>query len=142
MKFKKRGFFMKKVFGHELKGSLTVEAAYVIAVVLMSLAGLMKFSFKIHDEVSANFVMNEGMEIAGHSRNPDLLSISESGNERLEYALYLRDSKLGLEGEGKKLSAKFTSEEYTKLMSDKGFEPEKLMRMITLIEKADDGNED
>lgn len=133
---------MKIKTGSELKGSLTVEAAYIMAIVIMSLAGLIKFSFKVHDEVSAGFVMNEGIEIAGHSKKPDLQDIAERGEKRLEYAVYLRDHRLSLEEDGGRLSAKFISEEYTKLMSDKGFEPEKLMRMITLIEKADDGNED
>lgn len=119
-----------------LAGGLTVEAAYVMATVLFSLAGLFKYSFRIHDEASAGFVMNEGLLIAGHSREPDLEAISEKGENRLKYSMYIKDIDLRLEGKGKKLKVEGFSDDYVKSMTDKGFEPEKIMRMITLIERV------
>ena len=131
---RKRGAFGKT----EFKAGLTVEAAYVMAIVLMSVGALIRFGFRIHDEATADFVLNEGIELSGHSRDPDNLEISERGEGRMEYSMYIRDPDIRISGEGKKITGVFSSEKYTKIMTDKGFEPEKLMRMITLIEKAGD----
>ncbi len=54
----------RKSIETEWKGSLTVEASCVMAVVLFSLAALIGKAGQIHDETAAAMVLHEGVENA------------------------------------------------------------------------------
>lgn len=58
----------RKSIETEWKGSLTVEASCVMAVVLFSLAALIGKAGQIHDETAAAMVLHEGVEKCRHEK--------------------------------------------------------------------------
>ena len=59
----------RKSIETEWKGSLTVEASCVMAVVLFSLAALIGKAGQIHDETAAAIVLDEGVEKCRHEKS-------------------------------------------------------------------------
>ena len=59
----------RKSIETEWKGSLTVEASCVMAVVLFSMAALIGKAGQIHDETAAAMVLHEGVEKCRHEKN-------------------------------------------------------------------------
>ena len=117
-----------------LPASLTVEAAYVMGIVLFAMAVLLRYGFQLHDQVTGNAVLNEGIELLGHSEEPDIGALSQRGSRRMEYALSGRQFQIRLQEEGEGYSGTTGGLRYQKEIKDKGFHPERFLRQVTLLE--------
>ena len=101
---------MKKRY---FKGSLTIEAAGVMAVLLFGLGTVIMEAGRIHDEVTGAMVIHEAVEKSRHEKELDL-----------------------------KEAASFFQGNWEKEIQGQRFRPEAFLRKITLIEKLGDKNED
>lgn len=121
-----------------LKASLTVEAAYIISLVLLCMAVLIRFGFQIHDQAVGNAVLNEGIELAGHAAEPDTGNLSVRGSRRMEHALSGQGFQITISEYRDGFRGSAGGNRYRREMTDKGFRPEKFLRRITLIEGLGD----
>ena len=123
-----------------LRGSLTVEAAYIASILLISLGLMIHLTFDVHDRILGDMVLNEAIELYGHSyigefeKEDEREAIAASGNERLGQLLSSSGFELELSGYRDGSLGEIKSGAYGKTMRDKGFKPHELMRKLTLIE--------
>ena len=78
----------RKSIETEWKGSLTVEASCVMAVVLFSLAALIGKAGQIHDETAAAMVLHEGVEKCRHEKSIRRCGIFFQKECRADAAVY------------------------------------------------------
>lgn len=129
---------MKDWRNRRAAGSLTVEASFVMGILLFSMAVLLRFSFALHDQVVGNAVLNEGMELLGHSEEDAGEDLSRRGTRRMEQALSGRGFRIELSREGTGVRGTAGGERRSTEMWDKGFHPEEFLRRVTLLEAAAD----
>ena len=111
----------RKSIETEWKGSLTVEASCVMAVVLFSLAALIGKAGQIHDETAAAMVLHEGVEKCRHEKS--IRSEDAEAFCKRNAGLMLRYTDLG----------KVKGGDWEKQIEMKEFRPEEFMRMVTGI---------
>ena len=121
---------------------MTVEASYIMAIVLICLAMLLRFGFQIDDRVVGNAVLNEGIELLGHTDEGDEADISARGSRRMEHTLSGRGFQIQITADGEGYRGTAGGSRYQKEIRDKGFHPERFMRKITLLEAFGEGNGD
>lgn len=120
------------------KASFTIEAAAVMPIVLMVLVAMILAGYKVHDIFFSNLSANEAVEIYGH--------LSEEGSESIDAVTEDENKRLGLLFSGRKYSltmeeyldgssATITGEGESRTYEDGGFEPEKIIRAVTVIEE-------
>lgn len=129
---------MKDWRNRRAAGSLTVEASFVMGILLFSMAVLLRFSFSLHDQVVGNAVLNEGMELLGHSEEDSGEDLSRRGTRRMEQGLSGRGFRIELSREGTGVRGTAGGERRSTEMRDKGFHPEEFLRRVTLLEAAAD----
>ncbi|MDO4266480.1 MAG: hypothetical protein Q4C63_08500 [Eubacteriales bacterium] len=126
---------------YRIGASITVEASYIMAIVFVSLALLLRFGFQLHDRVVGNAVLNEGIELSGHTEDADTDDLSARGSRRMEHTLSGRGFQIKIEKDGDGYRGTAGGSRYQREIKDKGFHPEKLMRRITLLEAFGEENE-
>ena len=114
----------RKSIETEWKGSLTVEASCVMAVVLFSLAALIGKAGQIHDE---------GIEKCRHEKN--IRSEDAEAFFKRNAGLMLRytDLTVSIQEKGAKKMGKVKGGDWEKQIEMKEFRPEEFMRMVTGI---------
>lgn len=117
-----------------LFASLTVESSYILAIVFVSLGLLFRFGFQVHDAVVGNAVLNEGLELLGHSDEDDPEEVSARGERRMEHSLSGRGFGIEITKDGDGYSGSAGGLRYRRRMQDRGFHPEEFLRMITLFD--------
>ena len=123
----------RKSIETEWKGSLTVEASCVMAVVLFSLAALIGKAGQIHDETAAAMVLHEGIEKCRHEKN--IRSEDAEAFFKRNAGLMLRytDLTVSIQEKGAKKMGKVKGGDWEKQIEMKEFRPEEFMRMVTGI---------
>ena len=123
----------RKSIETEWKGSLTVEASCVMAVVLFSLAALIGKAGQIHDETAAAMVLHEGVEKCRHEKN--IRSEDAEAFFKRNAGLMLRytDLTVSIQEKGAKKMGKVKGGDWEKQIEMKEFRPEEFMRMVTGI---------
>ena len=118
----------------DLPGSMTVEASLVMPVVLLALAAMISFSWKIHDIVLENSTVNEAVELSGHLMDADNERIERYAGERLLATLRNEAGTVTIEKYRDGSRAVLHTAGGSRRLDDGGFRPEKVMRAITLTE--------
>ena len=128
--------------GEGLPGSLTVEAAGVMAVVLLAVAVMLHEAGRIHDETKGAMNLHEAVEKGRHERYMDLEVIGLGAEENMglrmtfpSYKIFLKYSFDRIQGEGR-------GGNWRKRIESREFRPERFLRQITLIESLGDKNGD
>ena len=84
-----------------LKGSFTVEAAGVMAVILFGIGTIITEAGRIHDQVSCAMTVHEAAEKARHEKTVDLEEIEAFFQKNKGLRLHMKDDRLSLREEGK-----------------------------------------
>jgi len=113
---------------------MTVEAALVMPVVLLALAAMISFSWRVHDIVLENSAVNEAVELYGHLMDSDSERIERYAGERLSAKLRDEAGSVTIEKYRDGSRAVLHTSEGRRQLDDSGFRPEKVMRAITLTE--------
>ena len=123
--------------GNFLRASFTIEAAVVMPVIIVSLAGMILFGYKLHDIVTANITANETAELYGHLlQKDDAEDVHEYGNKRLSGLFSGRKYEINIEDTGDGSTVTLSGGEEKRIYEDSGFSPQKFMRKITALEEA------
>ena len=71
---------------YTLPASLTVEAAYIVPIALISITAVIVFGFKLHDTVVGNMTANEAAELYNYmpEDKADEAAVSQDGEARLK----------------------------------------------------------
>ena len=136
---KRRGTVLKderkkrKSIETEWKGSLTVEASCVMAVVLFSLAALIGKAGQIHDETAAAMVLHEGVEKCRHEKSIRSEDAEAFCKRNAGLMLRYTDLSVSIQEKGAKKMGKVKGGDWEKQIEMKEFRPEEFMRMVTGI---------
>lgn len=125
-----------------LKGSFTVEAAGVMAVILFGIGTVITEAGRIHDLVSGAMTVHEAAEKARHEKNMDLGEMEAFFQRNKGLRLRMKGDRLSLGKEGKWIRATGRAENWEKEVRLRRFRPETFLRKITLIEKLGEEDED
>lgn len=134
---KKCGFplFIEK--NRFLSASFTIEAAVAVPLLFISIVFLINMCIKMHDIAVSNSVANEAAELSSHL--PDSMDISEIecyGNTRLGMMFSGERHELRLIDGGSDKTAAIDAVGGSRSYEERNFEPEKLMRQITILEEV------
>lgn len=123
----------RKSIETEWKGSLTVEASCVMAVVLFSLAALIGKAGQIHDETAAAMVLHEGIEKCRHEKSIRSEDAEAFCKRNAGLMLRYTDLSVSIQEKGAKKMGKVKGGDWEKQIEMKEFRPEEFMRMVTGI---------
>lgn len=71
-----------------LEGSYTIEAVYVMAVVFWVLAGIIQYSFRIHDQTKSHMTLQTSLEMERQtSDKSEVAGITKIGNRSLNIVM-------------------------------------------------------
>ena len=123
-----------------LKASLTVEAAWIMAMVLLSVSVMLQQAARIHDETKAAMGLHEALE---KGRSAKELEASASGaQEHLGRLMFFPDCDLAIKEKGQRIYGVSRDGKWKREIEAGRFRPETFLRKITLIEGLvkEDGN--
>lgn len=123
-----------------MAGSLTIEAAGVMAITLLAVAAMLQSSCRLHDRTVGAMVLHEVVETARHEKGLDPKEAARLGEDRLKL-LYAVGS-LELENRGKAIHGKARAGQWKKEIKSRCFRPETFLRRITLLEQLGEHNGD
>lgn len=119
------------------QGSITVEAACVMAVVLFSLAALIGNVGRIHDETVSAMVLHEAVEKCRHEKGLNIREAEQFFKEHKGLRLRFTDFGISIQEKGEKRTGKATGGHWEKQIEGTAFRPEVFLRKITLITGGD-----
>lgn len=120
----------------KLEGSLTVEAALVMAVTLFLIAALLRGAFEIHSQTVGNFLLQEALELTDHREedSPKAKELEAEADRRLREYFWCQNGSITVEDTGNRLEGK-TGGSLNNHISVKKFNPEKFLRTIRAFEE-------
>ncbi len=119
------------------KGSITVEAACVMAVVLFSLAALIGNAGRIHDETVSAMVLHESVEKCRHEKGISVRDVELFFKEHKGLRLRFTGTGISIQEKGEKRTGKTAEGSWEKQIEMTAFRPEAFLRKITLITGGD-----
>ena len=125
-----------------LKGSLTVEAAWIMAMVLLSIAVMLQQACRIHDETKAAMGLHEALEKGRHGSAKELEASASGVQEHLGRLMFFPDCDLAIKEKGKRIYGEGRGGKWKREIEAERYRPETFLRKITLIEGLvkEDGN--
>lgn len=129
-----RGDVSMRGSGRGLKGSFTVEAAWVMAMVLLSLSVMIQQAFRIHDQTVAAMCLHEAAEKGRHGTGQKVKAAETEVEEHIGRLMSFPSCDLELEIKGKKVYGKCRGGKWSRDIEVHRFRPETFLRKITLIE--------
>lgn len=128
--------------GKTLNGSLTVEAAWIMAMVLLSISLMLQHGGRIHDETKAAMGLHEAVERGRHGSVQELESTVSAARNHLGRLMSFPDCSLTVKEKGRRIYGKGSGGTWEKEIDAGVFRPKTFLRRITLIEGLvrDDGN--
>lgn len=118
--------------GRRVSGSYTVEAAWVTAVVILSVVTAIQAAYGLRGRVVGAMVLHEAVETARHEKGLAAGEV-QARFERTGLRLELRDQGRNIDGTAK--GGRWEAE-----IQGTRFRPEEFLRKITLLEQLEEGN--
>lgn len=128
------------VEGVHLKGSLTVEAAWIMAVVLLAAACMIRTAGRLHDRTKGAMILHEMTEKYRHEKELSAEDAAGDLQDRGDLWMSFQEFALDIEEKGKWRQGKAEEGDWEHRIQMEVFRPETFLRRITLIE--DLGEED
>ncbi len=119
------------------QGSITVEAACFMAVVLLSLAALIGNAGRIHDETISAMVLHEAVEKCRHEKGISIRDAELFFNTHKGLRLRFTGSGISIQEKGDRRTGKTREESWEKQIEMRVFRPEAFLRKITLVTGGD-----
>lgn len=117
-----------------LAGSLTVEAAFVVTMVFLSLAFMLCSAFEIHDQTVGAMSLHEAVALGSHETDLDRGKVKDLGNSQME-RMILNRVNLELEDKGTEIKGSVNAENWGIEITQKDFYPEDFLRKVTLLKQ-------
>lgn len=125
--------------GEKLPASFTIEAAYIFAILFLSLSTMIRFAFRQRDACLTGFVLSESAQEAAHMETlydpegPGEEEIGRNLRERLAPISSLRSGETGLSCRKREASASDKSDALDLQVSRPVNNPENTMRAATAV---------
>ena len=128
--------------GEWVEGSFTVEAACIMAMVLLSLSVMIRQAGYMRDETVGMISLHEAVEKGRHEKGLDLDGAASAAEGYMGNPRTFSEYKIGLSQRGIRVSGKGQGGRWSYEIQGKRFRPEMFLRKITLIEGLgeEDGN--
>ena len=128
--------------GKGLPGSLTVEAAGVMVVVLLSVAVTLHEAGRLHDETNGAMNLHEAVEKGRHERYMDIEVIGLEAEENMGLRMSFPSCQISLKNSFGRIQGEGRGSNWRKRIESREFRPERFLRQITLIESLGDKDGD
>lgn len=122
-----------------MRGSLTVEAACVMAAVLLAASVMIHEAGRIHDETKGSMNLHEAVEKGRHERYMDIAEIQAGAEEAMGLRMILPSYHIFLSRRNGRIQGKGQGGGWSREIEGREFRPERFLRQITLIEDLGDG---
>lgn len=132
---------MKKKSG-SLSGSLTVEAACVMGMVLLAVAMMIHEAGRIHDETKGAMVLHEAVEKGRHERHINIEADGLGAEENMGFRMSFPSYQVSLKKRPGRIQGDGKGGKWDRRIESREFRPERFLRQITLIESLGDDDED
>ncbi len=126
----------------KLKASFTIEATYVIGIIMIAIASLIIYVYKFHGRVIAEYITHYSVSKAAHLEKiyeeENIEKINSEANNYVENIKIIGNSRLNVENNffSTNGSINIYSENYN--LKTSIYNPEGLMRMTTILEGLQD----
>lgn len=131
---------MRGLTGIRPAGSFTVEAAYIMAMVLLCISVMVHQAARIRDETAGAMSLHEAVEKGRHEKEADLEELAEAVLRRTGRPMTFSRYEMNLERHGNRILGSGQGGKRVHEIEAKRFRPETFLRRITLIESL--GEED
>lgn len=129
------------VFKSELTASYTIEAAYVMTIVLLALSSLIQLAYQIRRETVSAIYLQQAVEKVRYGEEElRIEEVQQSLNDRTGGAGADQNWKLGIDKKASDITAHGQVGNWKLVMEDEVFDPENWIRMITLLEQKKEGD--
>lgn len=118
--------------GRRVSGSYTVEAAWVTAVVILSVTTAIQAAWGLRGRVAGTMVLHEAVETARHEKGLTAKEV-QTQFEQAGVRVQLRELSGAIDG-----TAQVNRQEIG--IQGTEFRPEDFLRKITLLEQLEEGN--
>lgn len=120
---------IKRKYQYYLEGSLTVEAALVMSVLLLFIASLITGVFEIHTRVAGNLVLQETLEKCMHLEEQQIYELEREAKQDYRGYFWCGDGSISLEESADRFSGVVKDKSETSITLKK-FDPENFLRLI------------
>jgi hypothetical protein len=124
------------------KGSFTIEAAYIMAMVLITVAVIIGQAGKNHDRAAGAMVLHEAVEKSRHEREESAGELAARHQEYMRLLLSFPSYELQMEKKGRTVTGTGTGGDWNYVIEMKEFRPERFLRQVTLLESLGETDED
>lgn len=125
-----------------LCGSLTVEAACVMAIVLLCLCVMIRQAGNLRDETVGAMGLHEAVEKGRHEKGVEPERIASDVQRYMGAPMTFSGYRLHVSSHGKRIQGKGQGGGWSHEIEGKRFRPETFLRKITLIEGLGEKDED
>lgn len=116
---------MRKQTGKKYEASYTVEASFIMAIVLFTMASLIQFTYRQCRQTTGNMRLQEMVEVLRHRETAPGDTLSVDGGP---YQIEAKRGLLNVRGHVK-------GENWNLYIESGIYEPEEFMRLLTLIQE-------
>ena len=113
----------------KLRGSYTVEAAFVMGMLLLAVTQGILWTYRLKDQVVGAMILEEAVEWVRYDEETPLGENLQKGREILGFGVRIADEGTYLEGTVEKNGQK-------REISMKRYEPEEFLRKVSMIEEG------
>lgn len=118
-----------------LEGSYTVEAAWVMSVVLLAIVSVIRFAYGVHDESVGSMVLQEAVEVLRHGEEADQEEVRRIGLDKAGRMYSFESYGLELDLGKRKVRGHATGGRWGLEVEQDVFNPEGFLRMWALLEQ-------
>lgn len=117
-----------------VKGSFTVEAACIMAAVLLSISVMIHQAAHVRDEAVGAMGLHEAVEKGRHEKGAELHVISLTVQDYMGHPMTFSSYQIQLKSSWNRISGKAQGTGWNHEIEGKRFRPEAFLRKVTLIE--------
>ena len=118
-----------------LSASVTVESSLTVSLSLLALFAALGICFQNHDAAFGSAILHERLELYSHAPEDADLKTGEIPDERLSFALSEGPLRMRIRTGARSVSGTMQGGRYSDEQELKLFEPQKMMRSLTLVEE-------
>lgn len=130
-----------KIQWTERPGSYTVEATWIMAIVLFSIISMLRFAYGLHDETKGSMILMESIERARHGEGLDMESICQDGLQNAGAMYSFQSYDLKISTKKKHVTGIASGGKWGLEVTRTVYNPEGFLRMWALLETISGGNE-
>lgn len=127
--------------GKRYQASFTIEAAWIMAIVLTVCATVIRESGRMHDETKTAMLLHETVEKGRHEKGEELEELSEELEESVGLLLRFSSWDQSVREKNGRFTAEGEGGGWRYVIEMRRFRPESFLRSVTLLEELREDHE-